>query len=335
MVLYILGNGFSISLIQGLVQANHIESNLIRLDNLFAQGDAFSVDENSMYLSSEYCSALQSLGVSSRLTDSDAKEIINNLVTSFNVYSKWRNANISNPYHRTISSVYVQAYDELNIYLKRLFIYYNSLVSDEMLLDLIDNERIPLLTQIKKSLNEYNNIKIITYNYDVFLERVLSLANIRYNLVGFTYDMRNHISIYKPHGSINYSCKTGRGHCLYDRLNINIDNLYIDKKLRIQDSFSSLIAPFGNAMLNINGWTSYIRNQIQNIVVSPLTDKVIILGHSYGEIDRPEIDNILIKIPKSAQICYIDPKPSQTLVYILKTIFDNVIIMGALKEEVI
>lgn len=334
MVFYVLGNGFSIGFIHSLVQHNYLKDNLIDLKNLFSKGDDFSLDGKSSYLSSKYCNALKSLGISTQLTNFDAIDAINNLVTSFNVYSNWRNANIGKVINRNVNSIYIQAYEELNIYLKRLFIYYNSLVSDEMILHLIREKEIPLLTQIKKSIKNHDNIKIITYNYDIFLERILTLANIKYNMIGFTYDNSINVSIYKPHGSINYSCKTTNGHGLYDRLNISINNLQIDKNPRINDCFSILVAPFGNAMLNINGWTSTIRHEIKNIVISP-TDKVIILGHSYSEIDRPEIDNILIQIPKSTKVFYINPKPSPTLVYILKAIFDNVIIIDTLKEEII
>ena len=334
MVLYVLGNGFTISFIESLVQNNYLNDKLIDLTNLFSQGDAFSIDKKSNYLSSESCKVLNKLGVSTKLTDSEARNTINNLVTSFNVYSNWRNSNRGNTNQRNVNSIYIQAYEELNIYLKRLFIYYNSLVSDEMILHLIKKKEIPLLTQIEESINNYNNIKIITYNYDIFLERILTLAKIRYNMIGFTYDESINVSIYKPHGSINYSCKNTNGQGLYERLNISIDDLQIEKKLKIKDSFSVLVAPFGNAMINITGWTSTIRNAIQNIVISP-TDKVVILGHSYGDIDRPEIDNILIKIPKSTKVFYINPKPSETLVYILKVIFDNVIIKKKLSEEII
>lgn len=87
MVFYILGNGFSISFIQSLVQNKYLNDHLIDLNNLFSQGDSFSLDSQPNYLSSESCKALNRLGVSSRLTNSESVDTINNLVTSFNVYS--------------------------------------------------------------------------------------------------------------------------------------------------------------------------------------------------------------------------------------------------------
>ena len=49
-------------------------------------------------------------------------------------------------------------------------------------------------------------VYIITYNYDVFLERILKFANINFDIYGFSNNGAE-VIIFKPHGSISFSFK--------------------------------------------------------------------------------------------------------------------------------
>lgn len=337
MILYVLGNGFTIDLIKKLTDSNLLNKNSIDLKNLFSKGNDFSLGTCDGYLSSNHCKCLSKLGVSTALKDDAAISFISNTVTSFNVYCNWRNNNKNHYiYHPKIGNQYIQAYDELNMYLKRLFIYYNSLITDDMLNKLIKSNQISLLSHIKEALRKDDSVKVITYNYDIFLERILSLSKIPFNLIGFNYDPDILVSVYKPHGSINFSCRCQLNkNSLYERLNISMDKLYIDKQLKLENSFSALVAPFGDAYQNLTGWTTYLREEIKKIIISPSSDKVIIFGHSYNDIDRPEIDQILVKIPESTKIAYINPYPSDTFKYVLYTIFESPIISDVLEKEIV
>ena len=71
------------------------------------------------------------------------------------------------------SNIYIHAYSELSSYLRYLFIYYDSLVSEKDLKNIIDE--IELIHYIKNRVLRQKKVYIITYNYDVFWNDYSSL----------------------------------------------------------------------------------------------------------------------------------------------------------------
>ena len=319
MMLYVLGNGFSIDLVRKLNADDSID-----LFNLFSKGDNIPTDDVGGYLSSRFCENLCEHGLSPKICKLTASDYMNEIITSFNVYAKW-NKKFHMTTRSSIGNKYIETYNQLNKYLKKLFIYYDSLISDERLLELIKNENIALINNIKLELEQHSHIDIITYNYDIFLERLLDLCGIRYNVDGFNYDSKNRITIYKPHGSINFDLIQSKYEVnMIEGLTKSIDKFKITNRndLSYEFKISALIPPFGDANQNANGWIGAIQQGINNLIVSE-SDEVYFFGLSYGEIDRNEIDEILIKIPERTKVFYINPKPTRAFDYVLKTMFKN------------
>ena len=77
-------------------------------------------------------------------------------------------------------------------------------MSEKDLKNIIDE--IELIHYIKNRVLQQKKVYIITYNYDVFLERLLKLADIPFSIYGFD-DSKADVILFKPHGSISFSFK--------------------------------------------------------------------------------------------------------------------------------
>ena len=86
-------------------------------------------------------------------------------------------------------------------------IHYDNKITDESLKEI----SVPLINYLKSSLNSYDEICIINYSYDVWLERLLKLNNLEFNVEGFEENNDRKIKIIKPHGSISFSFKSKAG----------------------------------------------------------------------------------------------------------------------------
>lgn len=323
-VFFVLGNGFSMNIIENIKKEDVVD-----LSNLFKKGDEvpYSGKANESFLSKKYCPDLWMLGARSTNTKEESSILINNIITSMNAHSFY--ADNEERIKGIKASYYYKAYCQLVSYLKNLFIYYNNLVKDDDLLKYANGAGFIkyLLKEMKK-----NNIRIITYNYDIFLERLLKLSKIEFKIAGFdnlTDD--DGIIIYKPHGSISFETRkksTGP-------YNINKDP-FDDAKTLIGDMevaeiiekdnslINPIIPPSGDANRFNSGW----HYTIEKIMKECLTkgkdqDSLIIYGVSYGHVDRNEIDRILTLLPYKIDVKNINPYPSETFEMVLGSIFEN------------
>lgn len=330
MKFFVIGNGFSIDLVKTMEKERLIEENSIDLVNLFSKGNCFHMPSQNGYL--EHCVYLLREGVSTNLSNNDAKRLIDKFITSYNVYSKWREISENLAIRMGIGNQYVELYNELLYYLKNLFLYYNSLVSDEVLMELIKNDKVPLIKTIKCAIQKKEYVKIVTYNYDIFLERLLNISQVSYQIYGFGAD-NGYVTIYKPHGSISFDTSLSlRKYNVWDGLLLKIDQLTLVKELKREFNLCAIIPPYGDANNNKYSWVTAIRKGIEEIHLSNY-DEVILFGISYGEIDRPEIDTILLKAKERTPISYINPNPSEQLCFVLKTLFNNYTQYNSMKER--
>ena len=320
MFVFVLGNGFSIDLIKLMEKEHLLQTGLIDLENLFAEGDSFSISSCQQgYLS--HCNSLKAQGVSTAISKEESKKLIDKFITSYNIYARWRTNNPDQLVRMGIGNKYIELYNELIDYLKKLFLHYNQLVSDDALQKLVQDEKVPVISLIKKAIASHEHIKIITYNYDVFLERLLDVAKIPYVISGFE-EVRQNIEIFKPHGSISFDVKCARKYSIWEGLSLNISCLKVTKNLNGNYDLCAIIPPYGDANLSTYNWCRSIRDNILRLKLSNC-DKIILFGISYGEIDRPEIDSILLKAQEETGIWYINPKPSEQLCFILESLFKN------------
>lgn len=228
-------------------------------------------------------------------------------------------------------SVYINAYSELSAYLRYLFVYYNSLIEDDDLREILDG--IEIIEHIKKKIIE-NKVFIITYNYDILLERLLKLAGIDFDIFGFT-NKGADVIIFKPHGSISFSFRIKvQESSPYNIRNVLVDAVSQDAKdfeitYMLEEDFpivNAIIPPAGDSTRFSFAWIKEIRKGIDNIIKeSTSKDEMILFGLSYWHVDRNEIDEILLSMDSLVDVKYVDPNPPTSFDAVLSSLFKNYI----------
>ncbi len=329
----ILGNGFSIDLMHKIDKHNDID-----LSNLFRLGDKVHWPVTNMpgFLSFQHCPALWTLGARPNSSSEVCSKVLDDVITCANFHS------ISNSTGYSEDNCYNKAYYELVVYLRYLFIYYNDLVDDKELDDIINEWGWSLFFSSLNSNMDISTVTIITYNYDLFLERILKLLHIDYQLIGFDSTPQK-FRIIKPHGSISFTSKVP-----FPRLGLpfnisyggdnmggSIDDYIIDEIVE-SDKLTCLYAmipPYGEAArYSVNGtetskpddWASFLRieacEQISKLTSS---DSVFIGGLSYCNVDRSEIDLLLKNIKIGTKIYNVNPNCTSTLSAVISSTFSN------------
>lgn len=328
-----LGNGFSIDLINKLKQASKdrkFES--VDLLNLFSKGDEvpWPKSKDIGFLSRKYCKALWELGARTTMTSEESIKLIENILTCINVINYGKLIQEQEDDVETLeNNNIVEAYNELTSYLRYLMIYYNSLISDEDLKSI----EVPLINFIKSNISNYDEYIIITYNYDILLERLLIIHGLDFKIECFE-EKDSKIKIFKPHGSISFSFKA-QG-LLTQTFNISKeqDNFAqspndFEIKYDLVNDYPlvvPIIPPAGDSNRVKAGWIKEVREGIANIVSdSTKKDKLVIFGVSYWHVDRLEIDEIITKIDRKTNVIYINPKPDKCFDAVLSSIFKNYI----------
>lgn len=120
--------------------------------------------------------------------------------------------------------------------------------------------------------SKYENIYIITYNYDVYLERVLKAHNIPFDMVGIE-EVGNKIQIIKPHGSISFCHKSINDK---DTYNIKRSSVLYEAELKdfevkydgLDENYSvyALIPPSGDSTRMLFKWAEEMRLKEKEII---------------------------------------------------------------------
>lgn len=320
----VLGNGFSIDLINKLGKSDEVN-----LKNLFVKGADVNYPKSNQkgFLSKKYCPSLWTLGARTTMCNEESTNLINDIITCANIY------NVASQKEHKISentSMYVKAYLELSSYLRYLFIYYNNLVSDDELKKILDC--IDLITYLRNNADKYDNIFIVTYNYDIWLERILKLSNIDFSLNEF--EERKKIQIFKPHGSISFSYKTKYLKTRPYTIKEILDDISQDvDEFEIVNTFendypivNAIIPPAGDANSYNLGWIETIRQGILEVLKSSSdNDELILFGLSYWHVDRHEINQILINLNSNIDVKFVNPVPPTSFDAVLSSLFKNYI----------
>lgn len=323
----VLGNGFSIDLVQKMNKMEEID-----LVNLFSKGEhvVYPKTNNRGFLSRKYTPDLWYLGARTYMPYEAAMQLVTDVITCANVYNLSVEKRPNE--ERDSSNIYIHAYSELSSYLRYLFIYYDALVSEKDLKNILD--KIELIHYIKNCLAKHKKIYIITYNYDVFLERLLTLAGITFDIYGFN-DSKADVIIFKPHGSISFSFKIKIqeyspytiGDLIAESISQNSTDFEI--KYELQEDYpivNAIIPPAGDSERFRFGWIKDIRKGIDEIVSkSTSKDEMMLFGLSYWHVDRNEIDEILLSLDNKMQVHFINPQPPTALDAVLTSLFKNYI----------
>lgn len=324
-VYLVLGNGVSIDLINFLGKSDEIN-----LFNLFKNGEKvkWPVDNHIGFLSYKYCPALWRLGARPTINAENANKIVSDIITCANVYASLdvkRRPKMDNH----IESIYLKAYNELVAYLRFLFVYYNNLVEDSIFDKIIDWQWAKLLKNLYKN-KDVNKIVIITYNYDIWLERVLSKLSLDYT-VYLGDDSDSKIKIFKPHGSISFIHETVLSLDAFELKNSfeHTDAEITKFSVRYNDLVCNqtvipLIPPAGQSSRYHHSWAANMRKGIiEECNKSTIDDLLVFGGLSYWHVDREEIDEIILNVNNELNMYLVNPNPPEEFFAVLTTIFKN------------
>lgn len=329
----IFGNGLTIDLLTHLKLRDKVD-----VTNLFRYGAEvpWPATNEPGFLSFKHCPNLWNLGARPHAESAECLALIEDIITCANAFaSKDPNKrNLAQSATRAPNEIYLNAFKELSLYLKHLFVHYDSIVAPE----LMNAKTWPWLEFLKRvsTSGQYSKIEIITFNYDPWLERLLSQEAIPFEVAPMQSSATTpsaSISITKPHGSISF--------CHASKLDKKSFTIHYDKDLvdgKITDFnvlydkldeyylVTPLIPPAGEARRLNQTWASEIQLHCQ-MVASSLTesDDMLICGLSYWHVDRAELDDLLNSCSAAINIKMINPHPSRTLTAVITSIFDRFI----------
>lgn len=326
-ILIVLGNGFSIDLVK------HINKETdINLSNLFRNGDKvlWPANDEPGFLSQYHCPELWKLGARPNIEKGKAAKLIDDIITCVNVSASSEHPSINSE----STNVYIRAYHELVIYLKYLFIYYNKEITDDDLRKAIDTNW--GWTNLFQNLNDnpdVQSVTIVTCNYDIFLERVLDLMGIKYQMVEFECKEQK-FCIIKPHGSISFRSKKEYDKESFsikynrDSLGGSISDLVIDKEVDFNkiSNINTMVPPSGESGRYKLVWSNVLRSKvIQCVEVLKEDDDVIFGGLSYCNVDRAEIDGIITALNADVNIKIVNPDTNNTFGAVISSVFEHYI----------
>lgn len=329
----VLGNGFTIDFLSHIDRLDDID-----VSNLFRRGTEVPWPATGMpgFLSFKHCPYLWNLGARPNMSAADAMSLIEDIITCVNVYaSKKKISDIGRGYQP--NDIYIYAYKELIQYLKHLFVFYDKQISA-----IPDKAQEWPWFEFIKYANEsesYSEIVIVTYNYDIWLERLLERFGIPFKVgvIGNKGDAK--IKILKPHGSISFlhNAKSDR-----DSYGIKHDHELQDGSMddfsvgyeNLDDNYliSALIPPAGDSERFRHIWSSPIRAEAKHKVGQlKKDDEMIICGLSYWHVDRSELDELFTGCDPMLDVTMVNPNPQRTIGAVLTSIFSNFVTYSSSK----
>lgn len=344
----ILGNGFTIDFLNYYTEFDSQISDKIDVRNLFRLGDKISTPwaNKPGFLSYKHCPSLWTLGARPSNTAQESTALIEEIITCANMFFDFVNEPAQKEKRvEMIDSrndrIYLKAYSELIVYLRQLFSCYDNTISEKRLGEFLTTTKWGWVSFFKNLLTskEYDKITFVTYNYDIWLERILMCLKIPFSVKGFDTEKEPDIEIIKPHGSIsfvpkNYTTTYSVSYSLdfegisIEQLELKYNNLHSYEK-------GAIIPPAGDSMrLNATApWSQHLRNAAKSAALEiSATDEVVLCGISYWHVDRRELDELLLNFNQDSGFTFINPAPPRDLNAVLISIFKNYIQQSSSSE---
>ncbi len=327
-----------------LEKTGQLES--IDVQNLFNYGDCvpWLSDGEPGFLSFKRCPNLWNLGARpNNRNNESALNLIESIISCANTYA------YSQKTKSTLSdnNIYIRAYKELATYLMHLFIFYNEKISDDELKKAIENWGwYKLFKNLKNNPDKFGDITIVTYNYDIWLERILYILGFKFNILGITREEDSLIDIIKPHGSISFQSKRLADNSAFE-INYNrdifgaqLEDLNVEyNNLRVNSTINAIIPPSGDSYKYSAMWSNslqaHAKAKAKELIYG---DEVIICGVSYGYVDRLELDDLLLSFDVQVNLKMLNPFPPSTLNAVISslfkqyTVYTNSNILGGIYE---
>lgn len=345
----ILGNGFTIDFLQYYKKFDDTVSKRIDVINLFHLGDKITPpwDNKPGFLSYKNCPSLWTLGARANSTAEESTALIEEIITCANMFfdfvndpkQKAKRLELATSENR---SLYLKAYSELIVYLQHLFSCYNSVISENKLEEFLKSGSewgwLNFLKHIPD--DKYDKIVFVTYNYDIWLERILKILKLDFCLSGFGCPNGEKIEIVKPHGSISFVPKNYTGTSYSVNYSLDYDGIPIGQ-LELQydglDKYDkgAIIPPAGDSsrLESSAPWSHKLRRRATDLA-SEITqnDEIVLCGISYWHVDRREIDELLINLNQDANFTFINPAPPRDLNAVLTSIFSKYVQQSSSSE---
>jgi hypothetical protein len=328
----VIGNGFAIDLLTHLNLHEKID-----VSNLFRHGSCvpWPADGEPGFLSYKRCPHLWNLGARPNMPLSEAMALIEAIITCVNVFvSAPQSSRFRSQRNRDgrPNDLYIFGYKELALYLKHLFVYYDN-IAGKLPPNVVCWPWAQFLKRVYES-NSYGRVTIISYNYDVWLERILHRLDVPFTIGAIepgSWDSK--ITILKPHGSISFAHKT-----TLDRQAFAISQNYelLDGAVsdftarydRLDEHYlvNALIPPAGESGRFNHSWAGQIRTAAKDVARTLGTqDELLLCGLSYWHVDRSELDELLTMCDPTTNVKMINPRPLRAMDAVLTSIFDNYI----------
>ena len=333
-IILVLGNGFSIDFIKHYFP----DSGKVNIDlgNLFKLGHSvpWPVNNRPGFLSSAHCPNLWSLGASPCIDATASKRLMEDIITCANVFFL---ANANRKYLRGTDvqeKTHIKAYRELVYYLNNLFIHYNDQIKEISRSKIADWPWAKFFEKIAHD-DSISEVIVISYNYDIWLERILDALGIKYEISGPVNGCsgeEKRIKIIKPHGSISFVPRTRNEDSSAFQIEYKKDaigdsiNDFEVKMNGMKGYYSgiAIIPPAGDTLRFPSFWASHMRTEVRNKIEKfSENDLLYLVGLSYWHVDRNEIDQIITSIPPEARVSMINPDPSRELNAVLTNTFGN------------
>ena len=169
------------------------KSEVVDVRNLFRLGHSVKFPHTNVpgFLSHKYTPSLWLLGARPNKNDAASMSMIEEIITCSNMLFDYltladTDKNRLKLFEKENQSTYIRAYSELITYIRHLFIDYNSKILNDEIKQLIEKSKWGWIRFFTKTMSShaYNKIYIITYNYDIWLERIFDVMGVTYNICG-------------------------------------------------------------------------------------------------------------------------------------------------------
>lgn len=344
----ILGNGFSIDFLHYYTEVDPKIGEKIDVRNLFRLGDKINTpwDDKPGFLSYKYCPSLWTLGARPGGTSQESTALIEEIITCANMFFDFVNEPAQKEKRVEMvdsrkDRIYLKAYSELIVYLRHLFSCYDDAIPTKQLEEFLSKTKWGWVSFFKNLAisKEYNKITFVTYNYDIWLERILSCLSIPFSVKGFESGTKPCIEIIKPHGSISFVPKihttTYSVSYSLDFEGVSIDQLELKYTDLTHYEKGAIIPPAGDSMrLKVTApWSQHLRSAAKNAALDiSANDEVVLCGISYWHVDRRELDELLLNLNQDSEFTFINPSPPRDLNAVLISIFKNYVQQSSSSE---
>jgi len=355
-LLLILGNGVTIDLLKQIKRSDDIDTS-----NLFRYGSMvpWPGDKKPGFLSYKYCPNLWNLGARSTTSTEDAGSLIEEIIQCANVYGAAAFSADALDGGRNPNDIYIKAYHELLLYLRHLFVHYDFKIGALQPAVVAEWSWLKILKAAVGGA-EFDQVSVITYCYDIWLERALTAAGVPYFLGGFqTAPAGKAVEILKPHGSISFCYNQALDASAFTSIR---QKDFLDHSTAPTSDFTveyadlariflltPLIPPAGQSKRLgqkwvqdnvpgtavdaaedtattsvLNGWAQLIRSSaLERAKALTKNDELLISGLSYWHVDRDEIDSLLAATNPLAEVKMINPVVPRSLNAVLTSLFPN------------